>query len=681
MRQITKLAALVLLSLLPPAGLACVQGVEPDAEDRPIDTRDNLEQLGLYDCSEHSDTGYRSGDAFTIRVVTVDGRAVERNTANAYIAMQERARQAGVTLRIVSGFRTMDQQEYLYGCYVNCSCNNCNLAARPGYSNHQSGHALDLNTSEAGVLSWLNNHADEYGFSRTVPSEDWHWEYWGAVDFDGPCGSLPECWSGNYDGAFCDDDQSGSEAAHDRLQGELGVNFHCSDIAGEPAFCPTAKAKRGDSAFVLLKAAGAPTSGHPDAFSDDEGHAREIWMNAAKAFGVLLGSNGRGNPDGVATRSTLAIMLARLYRLPPASQDYFDDDDGSANEDAHNQVAEAGLFAGYADNNGGRKDFRPSVEATRSTLAVLAGRAADAALVPVWDIPSACLDGSYAGAYCDDDGATGEAILDELAAAGTTLPGRTLGGSPAVYLSKPATRAEAMAVLGGGAEVPLTGHPDAFGDDEGHALERYLDAAKAYGILLGYQGGTEGRPDALATRTTLAIMLARIYALPEASQDFFSDDDGTANEAFHNRVGQAGLFVGYDDGQGGKEFRGERDATRGALATVAQRARDGGLVPVWAPPASPADGDDPPPADDPSADPTAPPSDDPIDDPDDGQTPVDGPPADDEGALEGPPPGFDDELQPSVSDGGCQAVPAASLYSMVAVLLADLKVRRRKRKR
>src|SRR3990167_5251722 len=105
-----------LLHLLALATLAvaCAQEVEPDAEDRPIDSRDNLDQLGLYDCSEHSDTGYRSGDAFSIRVVTVDGRAVEKNTANAYIAMQERARQAGVTVRIVSGFRTMDQQEYLY---------------------------------------------------------------------------------------------------------------------------------------------------------------------------------------------------------------------------------------------------------------------------------------------------------------------------------------------------------------------------------------------------------------------------------------------------------------------------------------------------------------------------------------------------------------------------------------
>ena len=117
----------------------------------PVDTGDNVDLQGVYDCSERQDTGYRSGNAFGITVVTVDGRPVERATANAYIAMQAAASAAGVGVRIVSGFRTMAEQEHLYGCYVNCNCNNCNLAARPGTSNHQSGHALDLNTSAGGV--------------------------------------------------------------------------------------------------------------------------------------------------------------------------------------------------------------------------------------------------------------------------------------------------------------------------------------------------------------------------------------------------------------------------------------------------------------------------------------------------------------------------------------------------
>jgi hypothetical protein len=62
----------------------------------------------------------------------------------------------------------MAEQEYLYGCYIHCSCNNCNLAARPGHSNHQSGHALDLNASDPAVGAWLKAHAGEYGFRNTI---------------------------------------------------------------------------------------------------------------------------------------------------------------------------------------------------------------------------------------------------------------------------------------------------------------------------------------------------------------------------------------------------------------------------------------------------------------------------------------------------------------------------------
>ncbi|HMR79278.1 MAG TPA: M15 family metallopeptidase, partial [Polyangiaceae bacterium] len=145
------------------------------------------EALSSIDCKESKDTGYTSGKPFSITVVTVDGKKVERDTANAYYVMAKAADKAGVTLKVVSGFRTQAEQQYLYNCYVNCNCNNCNLAAKPGYSNHQSGHALDLNTSSAGVLTWLNSNGATYGFKRTVPSEAWHWEWWSGGPGGGPC--------------------------------------------------------------------------------------------------------------------------------------------------------------------------------------------------------------------------------------------------------------------------------------------------------------------------------------------------------------------------------------------------------------------------------------------------------------------------------------------------------------
>jgi hypothetical protein len=118
-------------------------------------------------------TGYRRGVRFTICVVSIEGKWVEVNTARAYTKMRAAAARAGISIRIVSGFRTMAKQRELYACY---RAGRCPLAAPPGYSNHQSGKALDLNTSAGGVYTWLSRNGSSYGFRRTVPSEKWHWE-------------------------------------------------------------------------------------------------------------------------------------------------------------------------------------------------------------------------------------------------------------------------------------------------------------------------------------------------------------------------------------------------------------------------------------------------------------------------------------------------------------------------
>jgi hypothetical protein len=166
----------------------CSSEGEPQGEPPPDEDIANVQQASV-SCTTWTDIGYVDGDSFKITLVTVDGKPVEIRTANAYVVMQKAAAAAGVNISVVSGFRTYAEQQYLYNCYVNCNCNSCNLAAKPGYSNHESGHALDLNTSASGVLTWLNNNGAKYGFKRTVPSEAWHWEWWGGGPGGGPCDS------------------------------------------------------------------------------------------------------------------------------------------------------------------------------------------------------------------------------------------------------------------------------------------------------------------------------------------------------------------------------------------------------------------------------------------------------------------------------------------------------------
>lgn len=120
-------------------------------------------------------TGYNRGRAMRICATTVNGKQVEIETAKSFVRMRDAAAREGVSIVVVSGFRTMAKQRNLYALY---KAGRGNLAAPPGYSNHQSGHALDLNTKARGVYAWLARNGAKYGFRRTVPSENWHWERW-----------------------------------------------------------------------------------------------------------------------------------------------------------------------------------------------------------------------------------------------------------------------------------------------------------------------------------------------------------------------------------------------------------------------------------------------------------------------------------------------------------------------
>lgn len=115
-----------------------------------------------------------------------------RSTACAFDKMATAARKAGVYIKVASGFRTISRQQYFWKCYVTKRCNGGNLAARPGTSNHGRGIALDLNTNcgrqtrarpncgGSRVYQWLYRNAHKYGFTRTVKSEPWHWEFRGV---------------------------------------------------------------------------------------------------------------------------------------------------------------------------------------------------------------------------------------------------------------------------------------------------------------------------------------------------------------------------------------------------------------------------------------------------------------------------------------------------------------------
>lgn len=123
-----------------------------------------------------------------IQVVYIQGKPVEVNSARAFEQMSAAAAADGIHLQLNSGFRTMEQQQALYACYISPNCAQPNTAV-PGTSNHQNGRALDIQTNnywDGPEYRWLANNAHRFGFVNTLSrekvaahlAESWHWEYW-----------------------------------------------------------------------------------------------------------------------------------------------------------------------------------------------------------------------------------------------------------------------------------------------------------------------------------------------------------------------------------------------------------------------------------------------------------------------------------------------------------------------
>lgn len=117
-------------------------------------------------------------------------------TARAWLAMQRAAYRDGLMLDAISGYRSHDYQLGIFdrkrarGLTVE---QILTVNAAPGYSEHHSGHALDIGTpgeppaessfERTAAFAWLTRHAGDFGFGMSYPRdnphgivyEPWHW--------------------------------------------------------------------------------------------------------------------------------------------------------------------------------------------------------------------------------------------------------------------------------------------------------------------------------------------------------------------------------------------------------------------------------------------------------------------------------------------------------------------------
>lgn len=117
-------------------------------------------------------------------------------------AMFGAAAAAGVPLSITSSYRSYANQVATYNNWVAVNGSTTaadTVSARPGYSEHQTGFAVDLAAGGCSLecfltsaqYTWLSEHAAEYGFIQRYPvgltsitgysDEAWHYRYVGAA--------------------------------------------------------------------------------------------------------------------------------------------------------------------------------------------------------------------------------------------------------------------------------------------------------------------------------------------------------------------------------------------------------------------------------------------------------------------------------------------------------------------
>lgn len=96
-----------------------------------------------------------------------------------------RAKASEVPLVVNSAFRTMAEQESLWAQKVQGLISSA--VARPGFSNHQNGVALDVQvdrSTSSPQYKWLAVNGPPHGWVNVGASfgEPWHWEYKPELD-------------------------------------------------------------------------------------------------------------------------------------------------------------------------------------------------------------------------------------------------------------------------------------------------------------------------------------------------------------------------------------------------------------------------------------------------------------------------------------------------------------------
>jgi hypothetical protein len=159
------------------------------------------------------------------------------------------------------------------------------------------------------------------------------------------------------------------------------------------------------------------------------------------------------------------------------------------------------------------------------------------------------LVGGAGGAYLLFGGNGGVAVVPTPTP--TPIPSPTAepsAPSPSVPAPSPTiplnaiTRGELARLMADVLDLPPA-TADYYDDDSSSEYQDDINRLAEAGVTIGCSE-TAFCPDAFATRAELATFVARALGLPDASRDYFSDDEGILHEADINRLAEAGITDG-----------------------------------------------------------------------------------------------------------------------------------------
>lgn len=161
----------------------------------------NKKELMLTNKYNYLDDAYDSTNMVTVsnRYSYGENQMLTSDTFDAFKRMFDDAKKENLTLIVNSSYRSYAEQDEIYEKYKKNKGEEYadSIAARPGFSEHQTGYAIDLITygatsstfEETDEFRWLQNNAYKYGFILRYPKdkeyltgysyESWHYRYVG----------------------------------------------------------------------------------------------------------------------------------------------------------------------------------------------------------------------------------------------------------------------------------------------------------------------------------------------------------------------------------------------------------------------------------------------------------------------------------------------------------------------